>query len=38
MESVFLQEFPRFYFVNDAALLNILSKPYNLDSVRPYLP
>eukprot|EP00794_Sanderia_malayensis_P000407 gene407-1042_t len=32
------KDFPRFYFVNDTALLNILSKPHNLDSVKLYLP
>ena len=29
--------FPRFYFISDAVLLAVLSRPKDLDSVRPHL-
>ena len=31
------QVFPRFYFVSDPVLLAILSRPYDLESVKPHL-
>ncbi|XP_071504103.1 dynein axonemal heavy chain 5-like [Diadema antillarum] len=31
------QVFPRFYFLSDPVLLAILSRPYDLESVKPYL-
>lgn len=31
------RQFPRFYMVSDAVLLGILSRPDDLESVRPYL-